>query len=56
MRNAHARLVQMGLDGSHFNAVMENLAATMQELNVPSDLIAQAAAIAESTRTDVLGK
>jgi hemoglobin len=56
MRNAHARLVQMGLDESHFDAVMENLGATMQELNVPPELIAQAAAIAESTRADVLGK
>jgi hemoglobin len=35
---------------------MEHLGATMKELNVPSELIAQAAAIAESTRNDVLGK
>ncbi len=56
MRNAHARLVQQGLDDSHFDAVMEHLGATLQELNVPEDLIAQAAAIAESTRDDVLGR
>ncbi len=56
MRNAHARLVKMGLDNSHFDAVMEHLGATLQELNVPADLIAEAAAIAESTRKDVLGK
>jgi hemoglobin len=56
MRNAHARLVKMGLDNSHFDAVMEHLGATLQELNVPADLIAEAAAIAESTRNDVLGK
>jgi hemoglobin len=35
---------------------MEHLGATMKELNVPPELIAQAAAIAESTRNDVLGK
>jgi len=56
MRTAHARLVAAGLNDSHFDAVMENLGATMQELNVPADLIAQAAAIAESTRNDVLGR
>jgi hemoglobin len=56
MREAHARLVKMGLNNEHFDAVMEHLGATMQELDVPAELIAQAAAIAESTRADVLGK
>ncbi len=55
MRTGHAKLVKMGLNASHFDAVMEHLGATMQELGVPGDLIAQAAAIAESTRNDVLG-
>ena len=56
MRAAHTKLVKMGLDGSHFDAVMEHLGATLTELNVPGDLIAEAAAIAESTRNDVLNK
>ncbi len=56
MRRGHAHLVAKGLNDSHFDAVMENIAATLTELNVPGDLIAQAAAIAESTRKDVLGK
>lgn len=56
MRDAHAHLVKMGLNDSHFDAVMEHLGATMKELNVPDELIAEAAAIAESTRNDVLGK
>jgi hemoglobin len=56
MRKGHAHLVAKGLNDSHFNAVMENLGATLTELNVPAHLIAQAAAIAESTRNDVLGK
>ena len=56
MREGHAHLVERGLDDSHFDAVMENLGATLKELNVPDDLIAQAAAIAESTRNDVLGR
>lgn len=56
MRNAHAHLVKMGLNEDHFNAVMEHLGATLVELNVPADLIAEAAAIAEGARNDVLGK
>jgi hemoglobin len=56
MRNAHAHLVKMGLDDSHFDAVMEHLGATLVELNVPANLIAEAAAIAESARKDVLGR
>jgi hemoglobin len=56
MRTAHARFVSMGLNDSHFDAVMENFTATLNELNVPADLIAEAVVIAESTRADVLGK
>ena len=56
MREGHAHLVTRGLNDSHFDAVMENLAATLQELNVPDELIQEAATIAESTRTDVLGR
>jgi hemoglobin len=56
MRNAHAKMVKIGLDDSHFDAVMEHLGASLTELKVPADLIGEAAAIAESTRNDVLGK
>jgi len=56
MRVGHTHLVKRGLNDTHFNAVMENLAATLQELKVPAELIAQAAAVAESTRKDVLGR
>ena len=56
MRKGHAHLVAKGLNDSHFDAVMENLGATLKELNVPGNLIAQCAAIAESVRKDVLGK
>jgi len=56
MRDAHAHLIAKGLDDSHFDAVMENLGATLQELKVPGELISEAAAIAESTRSDVLGR
>jgi hemoglobin len=56
MRNAHAHLVKMGLDDSHFDAVMENLLATLAELNVPQNLIDQVDALAQTTRNDVLGR
>src|SRR4051812_12859323 len=53
MRAAHAK---MKLTEAHFNAVMENLAATLTELKVPPQLIAEAAAIAESVRPEVLNR
>lgn len=57
MKAAHAKMVkEMGLNDTHFDAVIENLGATLTELNVPEELIGQAAAIAESTREAVLGR
>jgi hemoglobin len=56
MRAGHARLVAMGLNDGHFDAVVENLGATLKELGVDDALIAKVAAIAETTRTDVLGR
>jgi hemoglobin len=56
MRTAHAKFVKMGLDDSHFDAVVEDLAATLQELDIPEELIKQVAAVAETTRNDVLGR
>jgi hemoglobin len=56
MRRGHAHLVQRGLNDTHFDAVIEDLAATLRELNVPENLIAQVAVIAEGTRNDVLGR
>jgi hemoglobin len=56
LRKAHARLVKMGLSNDHFNIVMEHLVATLNELNVQQDLIAEVETLAEGTRKDVLGK
>ncbi len=56
MRRGHAHLVKRGLNDSHFDAVVENLAATLKELNVGGDLISEVAALCETTRNDVLGK
>lgn len=56
MRTAHAHLVAQGLNDSHFDAVVENLGATLAELGVAAELIQQVAAIAETTRADVLDR
>jgi hemoglobin len=56
MRRGHAHLVKRGLNDSHFDAVVELLGQTLAELKVPTALIAQVAAIAESTRKDVLDR
>ena len=56
MRRAHAPLVARGLDDSHFDAVVENLATTLGELGVAASDIQEVAKIAESVRSDVLGR
>lgn len=56
MRDAHAHLLKRDLNDSHVDAVIENLGATLKEMGVAEDLIKEVAAIAESTRNDVLGR
>lgn len=53
MRNAHAHLA---LTDEHFDAVVEDLAATLQELGVADTDIAEVATIAESVRGEVLNR
>lgn len=54
MRRAHANLP--GLNDTHFNAVAENLKATLGELKVKPELIDQIMALAGSLRSDVLNR
>eukprot|EP01063_Lacrimia_lanifica_P030903 TRINITY_DN499_c0_g3_i1.p1 TRINITY_DN499_c0_g3~~TRINITY_DN499_c0_g3_i1.p1 ORF type:complete len:1908 (+),score=628.88 TRINITY_DN499_c0_g3_i1:77-5725(+) len=57
MRDAHRRLVKdMGLNETHFDAVVGHLGATLKELGVPDADIAEAAGIATSVKDDVLCK
>ncbi len=56
LREAHAPLIEQGLDDSHFDAVAVHLQATLEELNVPADLVGQVMEIAGSTRDDVLNR
>ncbi len=53
MRSAHAHL---GLEEEHYNAVVENLAATLKELGVSDDDIGEVAGIADSVKDDVLNR
>lgn len=57
MAAAHKRLVEeKGLNDDHFDAVVENLAATLEELGVAGELIGQVADVAESIRDEVLAR
>ena len=56
MRQGHAHLVKRGLNDLHVDAIIELLGKTLRELGVAEPLIQQVAALAESTRNDVLGR
>lgn len=56
MRDAHAPLVEHGLNDNHFDAVKDHLDATLQELSIQPELISEVLSITESTRNDVLNK
>jgi hemoglobin len=56
LREGHARLVKMGLDDSHVDAIIDILGATLRDMGVQEALIQQVAAIAASVRNDVLGR
>lgn len=57
LRAAHGPLVErMGLNDSHFDAVVENLGQVLAGLGVAPALIAEVAAVAEGVRGDVLGR
>jgi chemotaxis protein histidine kinase CheA len=56
LSSAHARLVDMGLSEQHFDTVAAHFQATLQELSVPEDLIAEAIAIVATTADAVLNR
>ncbi len=53
MREAHKHL---DLTDEHFDAVAETLQKTLEEMDVPAELIDQVIGIAASTREDVLNR
>ncbi|HEY9617396.1 MAG TPA: group 1 truncated hemoglobin [Microcoleaceae cyanobacterium] len=59
MRAAHTHVVKdMGLNSDHFDAVAENLVATLKELGVSDELIAEVTAVAAAPehKRDVLNQ
>ncbi len=55
LREAHKKLVEeQGLGEAHFAAVAGHLQATLEDLDVPADLIKEVMTIAASTHDDVL--
>lgn len=56
MREGHKHLIARGLNDSHVDAVIELLGATLKELGVPDQDIAEVAALADSARDDVLDR
>ncbi|MGB3656286.1 MAG: group 1 truncated hemoglobin [Rivularia sp. (in: cyanobacteria)] len=59
MRKAHKHLVEgMGLNGKHFDAVVENLVKTLQELGISDELIQEVGAVAAAPehKRDVLNQ
>lgn len=56
LRDAHAPLVEKGLNDTHFDAVLEHLKSSLSEVDVPPDLIDEVMSLAEGMRADVLGE
>lgn len=56
MRTAHAKLVEKGLNSSHFDAVAGHLQATLSELGVPENIAGEIMSVAASTKGDVLNQ
>ena len=56
LRAAHAPLVQRGLGDVHFDRITQHLEATLKELGIAPDLIAEALLHIGGTRDQVLGR
>ena len=56
LRESHKRLVDDGLDDSHFDVVAVHLQNTLEELGAPSDLVNEVMTLAASTRDDILNR
>jgi len=56
LRTAHAPLVERGLNEDHFMSVAGHLQATLEELNVPTNLTLAIMNVAAGTIDDVLNR
>lgn len=51
MKAAHAG---MGITGAQFNSIVNHLANTLKEFGVSAEVLGEVAAVAESTRADIV--
>jgi hemoglobin len=56
LRTAHARLVDRGLNDSHYDSIQVHLRETLEELGVSTATVNEVTAIVERFREDVLGR
>ena len=56
LREAHAPMVEKGLDDEHFDAVAGHLETTLREMGVDDGLIGEVMTIVGGTRDDILGR
>lgn len=56
LREGHKHLVERGMGDEQFDAVVEMLGGTLKEMGADDEAIAEVAALAESTRADVLNR
>ena len=56
LREGHSHLLSAGVNDGHFDAALEQIKATLEDLNVPADLLSEVMAAAEGLRADVLNK
>ncbi|QPK62637.1 hypothetical protein IVG45_17560 [Methylomonas sp. LL1] len=54
--DAHSHLLKLGPDDSHFDALMEHLNTTLNQINITGTLKEQLLALAESAREPLLGR
>lgn len=56
MREGHRHLIEIGLNDSHVDIIIEHLGSTLKELGAKDEDIKEVAAIANSVRDDVLNR
>jgi hemoglobin len=56
LRQGHKHLVDQGLNDEHFDAVAGHIKTTLEDLNVPAELVEQVMGAAASLRSEVLNK
>ena len=56
LRQGHKHLVDQGLNDGHFDAVAGHIKTTLEDLNVPAELVEQVMDAAGGLRGDVLNK